>query len=201
MNKLCAHCRSPFGRETLSKSANFARAKYCSRRCYDLSRKLSPATADSFYWPKVEKGEGCWRWQGRHDASGYGRYDRKGPYVYAHRIAWLFTNGEIPADMDVLHRCDVRDCCNPTHLFLGTHEDNMLDMRRKGRHTYGEKNMHAKITEDQAKAIMLEYRKDGPHKRDPSNTKELAAKYGLSVGAVMAVVNGRSWKHLRPSPK
>jgi len=35
--------------------------------------------------------------------------------------------------MLVLHHCDVKDCCNPKHLFLGTHKDNAQDMIEKGR--------------------------------------------------------------------
>jgi hypothetical protein len=40
----------------------------------------------------------------------------------------------------VLHRCDVRPCLNPDHLFPGTQKDNMADMAAKMGH---ERRVHA----------------------------------------------------------
>ena len=45
--------------------------------------------------------------------------------------------GEIPSSLFVLHNCDNRKCINPEHLFLGTNEENMLDMKLKGRACQG----------------------------------------------------------------
>ena len=53
--------------------------------------------------------------------------------VSSHRYAWELWEGPIPNGMNVLHRCDNRRCCNPAHLFLGTQQENMLDMYAKGR--------------------------------------------------------------------
>jgi hypothetical protein len=53
--------------------------------------------------------------------------------VFAHRYAYAWLYGDIPGGMQVLHRCDVRLCVNPDHLFLGTQLDNMRDMCAKGR--------------------------------------------------------------------
>lgn len=52
---------------------------------------------------------------------------------YAHRVAWLIAKGQIESNLFVLHKCDNPLCCNVDHLFLGTHQDNMDDMKRKGR--------------------------------------------------------------------
>lgn len=71
---------------------------------------------------------GCWLWEG-YVRSGYGRLRQKS----VHRLAWEDANGPIPNGMSVLHRCDVRLCCNPDHLFVGTNADNNRDMSSKGR--------------------------------------------------------------------
>lgn len=83
---------------------------------------------------------GCWEWQGNTDAGGYGRVSvgNGGRFtkttLSTHRMAWIGFKGEIPDGLHVLHQCDNRICCNPDHLFLGTHQDNMRDMLNKGRH-------------------------------------------------------------------
>ena len=80
---------------------------------------------------KKEK-NGCWEWQYGLTASGYGSYRAHGEAV-AHRVQYTQTFGPIPHNMLVCHTCDTPRCVNPEHLFLGTHQDNMEDMRVKKR--------------------------------------------------------------------
>lgn len=88
------------------------------------------------FWSKVDvkSPDECWEWKRSRFPLGYGQYKLiagETPWK-ASRVAWLFTN-EHPGKMHVLHKCDNPPCCNPYHLFLGTHQDNMTDMVSKGR--------------------------------------------------------------------
>jgi len=83
-----------------------------------------------------EPNSGCWLWEGALTSAGYGHMGRggtNGGSGTVHRLMWEMENGPAPEGMWVLHRCDVRACCNPAHLFLGTPLDNMRDMHAKGR--------------------------------------------------------------------
>ena len=53
--------------------------------------------------------------------------------VLAHRVAWITTYGDIPDDKLILHRCDNRKCCNPSHLYVGTYSDNNLNTYTRSR--------------------------------------------------------------------
>ncbi len=115
----------------------------------------------------------------------------------AHRVAYELTYGPIPEGMFICHRCDNPICCNPSHLFAGTHADNMQDMITKRRGNIpgiskfiGEENPTAKLTTEQVREIRKLYA-TGNYSHE-----ELAQLFGVGHGAIDNLLAGRSWKHV-----
>lgn len=130
------------------------------------------------FWAKIDtRGpDECWRWTGGKTSSGYGakRLSLNGAHVslLSHRMAWLIFNSDIPEGLVVCHKCDNRVCCNPAHLFLGTHKDNTQDMMRKGR---GNVRMLSPDQEAEARRLRAEGLK----------VRDIAAELGCSTSPVM----------------
>ncbi len=159
-----------------------------------MSERLDSFTADQLtrFWLKVDKSKGCWLWTPPSSAHGYGQLKINGRPVAAHRISWVIHNGQIPLEAYVLHRCDVRNCVNPDHLFIGSHEENMRDMIKKGRHSHpkGEKNSNAKLTEMQIYQIRELYDSGG------YTYKSISELYGVKSAAIGKIVGLKTWGHL-----
>ena len=119
--------------------------RFCSSSCSNKSNGIKNRTNDpeAQFWQFVQKStepDGCWIWKGSMTRGGYGHFVISGKHYRAHRAAWIFTNGEIPKGLNVLHKCDNPPCVNPEHLFTGTLKDNAQDMLQKGRYNYNKKN-------------------------------------------------------------
>lgn len=108
----------------------------------------------------------------------------------AHRFAWELANGPISDGLWVLHACDVPACVNARHLFLGTHDDNMADQGRKGRHhrLKGTTNPSARLTDRDVIAIR---KRKGVH-----SGQSVAADYGVHQQTIYDIWQGRTWAWL-----
>lgn len=129
----------------------------------------------------------CWFWVGARHRLGYGLFNGR----KAHRASWEIHCGAIPAGMSVLHRCDVRNCVNPAHLFLGTQADNMRDMVAKGRHrsapAFGEANPASRLTADQVREMRALRRGQG------LSYRVIAERFGVTTMTAHRAINGTAW--------
>jgi hypothetical protein len=105
-------------------------------------------------WKYVDKRstEECWPWLRGTNNSGYGSITFNGRKCIAHRVAFVAEKGGITITAPknrkgtgfLLHSCDNRLCCNPDHLSVGTYDDNIQDMKRKGRSSAPRGSCHPK---------------------------------------------------------
>ena len=144
------------------------------------------------FWDKVDKSGDCWVWMASIDSSGYGHLGIDGKTARAHRVSWVLAHGPVPDGLYVLHRCDNRKCVNPEHLFLGTHSDNMRDMKVKGRQISrcGEAHPLAGMTDATAWLIK-------GLRRAGFSLQELSKRFEVSVPVISSIANGRTWRHVQ----
>jgi hypothetical protein len=128
---------------------------------------------------------GCCIWIAGRSTSGYGQFRLDRRLEAAHRLAWQWAHGPIPAGMKVLHRCDIPACVNVEHLFLGTDQDNARDRAAKGRNRdqTGENNNLAKLD----RTAVLDIRTSS------LGAPALAKKYGVTREAIYAVRARKTW--------
>lgn len=173
------------------------------------------------FFNKVQKSEdpdGCWLWTAAKDRRGYGRFFPSGERWKAHRFSYAQLVGQIPAGLQVLHNCpggDNPSCVNPAHLWLGTHDENMADMSRKGRshaqahpetlargerhgrHTHpetiarGEDAPNAILTDEKVREIRRRFAQGGITKR------ALAAEFGTHETNIGFIVRREHWAHVQ----
>lgn len=159
--------------------------------------------------PHTVDANGCWIARGYVLNSGYVQLGRDGRYWRAHRLAWTQVHGAIPAGMNVCHRCDVRACVNPDHLFLGTTADNVADKyaKQRGANRYkrglgrkppyvhrgparGAVNSQTKLTEQAVRDIRALYAAGG------ISQQAIADRFGIHQTIVSDIVRREIWKHV-----
>lgn len=151
-------------------------------------KKLPPQVR---FFRHVRRGRGCWEWTARINSRGYGTF-RLRPEQIAHRAAWILFRGPIPQGLQVLHRCDNRKCVRPSHLFLGTNADNVLDKMLKGRHRkfVGEEHGMARFTENHVVVMRL------LRERTTLSLRQIAVLFGTTKARVSEIVRRVTWRHV-----
>jgi DNA-binding XRE family transcriptional regulator len=146
------------------------------------------------FWSKVNiKGvEDCWEWTGTKIFNGYGKIIIDNKMKLAHRVAWELDRGrKVPKDKIIRHwKCDNPPCCNPIHLRLGTHKDNINDKVCKNRQAKGEVIIQSKLIEIEIIRIRR-YWNTGDYTQ-----QSLADFYGVNQQQISKIVNDKSWKHI-----
>jgi hypothetical protein len=136
-----------------------------------------------------EPNSGCWLWTGCVSPAGYGQLKLGGagaPVLYAHRTSYQMHKGEIPKGHFVCHKCDVRSCVNPDHLFVGTHSQNMRDCVDKNRHQHGVRHFNAVMTEEKVAYIRSSVKLQS----------ELAREFSVCQQTISDIKNRKTWKHV-----
>lgn len=163
----------------------------------DSIAKLAPALVKErlIEFTEYEPNTGCHLWSGGQGAGGYGVLSVQGHVTKAHRWAWFADTGEMPSrDVKVCHRCDVRQCVNTEHLFLGTQADNVADMVSKGRNRFvpqpGSRNPGAKLSEQKVWEIRrcLEMGR--------WSQREIARSYGVGPMTISRIARFEMWPHV-----
>ena len=143
--------------------------------------------------------QGCWLWNGATNTK-YGVFrvgslsDGSRQQQYAHRWSYTHHKGPIDNDLFVCHKCDVKLCVNPDHLFLGTNSENIIDAVNKGftigSPRPGSLNGRAVLCESDVLSIRETYVKG------VISLAKLSKIYGVSKTQISWILNRKSWKHI-----
>lgn len=186
----------------------------------------------SRFWKYVDKkgADDCWPWLAFTDHAGYGQL-KLGPrsigkwkMVGAHRISKYIASGPPPLDQLTLHHCDNPPCCNPRHLYYGTHKDNVYDCVKRERRavirTIGDRNGARKFPERVSVGLKRAWkahpefmaRGEGSpkHKVNENDVREIRRLYGSGLAnypalreqfdlqncALWKIIHRVSWRHI-----
>jgi hypothetical protein len=130
------------------------------------------------FWQLVDKTDSCWNYTGWLDRDGYGIFSGIKKQYRAHRYSAELAGYDIKGKV-VCHSCDNRRCVNPSHLFVGTQQDNLKDMVAKQRHYHGRPRKKGiyKLTPDNIEEI----------KTSTLSAVDLAKKFGVHKTSIYRI--------------
>jgi HNH endonuclease len=146
-------------------------------------------SAKARFWEKiaVRDPDDCWLWEAAIDRHGYGVFTpdtSTNRQWRAHRWAWVEAGGMIPRGTLVLHLCDNRRCCNPSHLTVGSHRQNMRERCERAK-----RDPRHKLSEAQELDIRTRYAPGRP--RHVGNGPKLMAEYAISRTTLYRVLHSQ----------
>ncbi len=172
--------------------------KLCGKHYFRLRKygnphyhHLSPEARCERFWRRVNKGapEECWEWLGPVNKDGYGTVKFKGVSHNASRVALWLASGREPNPL-ALHKCDNPICCNPNHLYEGTHAQNIADKVRRHRQASGEQIGGSVYKEADIRRVCQLLSQGGRPKT------EIARITGVKVDTVKSVYRRSQWRHI-----
>lgn len=141
------------------------------------------------FWSKVDRSGDCWTWNNYVTAKGYGKYKYNGKTSLAHRVSFQTHHGiTLTPDQVLLHSCDNPSCVRPSHLKVGTVQENNEDKRIKGRHPIGEKIASAKLSESQVIDIRM--------LAETNTRRAIAKRFGVAPSTIHKIVKRETWDHV-----
>ncbi|MBZ0184482.1 MAG: HNH endonuclease [Melioribacteraceae bacterium] len=123
------------------------------------------------------------------DNRGYFHLKREEKNMKVHRRVYELIHGPIPQGLFVLHKCHNSECCNPKHLKLGDHDDNMIDRHLAGRTACGSKHGKSKLTDDQVKEIWFLL-------ASGKSCASIARIFAVNPKTITDIKNGKTWKQV-----
>jgi len=135
---------------------------------------------------------GCWLWQGtKFKNTGYGQVTHNKKIYSAHRLSMhVFNNFDLKSSSLILHKCDVKHCVNPAHLYAGNRADNVRDAINRGRQPKGSAHSQAKLHENDVLKILILLRKG-------NSIKDVAAQFKVDRSLIGLIRNRKLWTHVK----
>lgn len=139
-----------------------------------------------------EPNSGCWIWDRTVSSNGYGVVRVDGKIERAHRKSYeVFYGVKIAEDKDACHKCDVRCCVNPEHIFVGSRKENMSDCISKGRFSFikngkGESSPSSKLKNSDILSI----------RSDKRSTRVLSQIYKVDRRTISFIKKRITWSHI-----